>query len=156
MLIMIRVMFVCHGNICRSTMAEFVCKDMVKRAGREGEFVIASSATSRDEIGSDTHQGTKQKLRQVGIPTTPRHAVQLRQEDAAHYDFFIGMDSANLRNMRRILGTQAEDKIYSLLSFAGRSEDIADPWYTGNFDETYEDVCAGLEGFFDFLKHQDK
>lgn len=149
--IMIRVMFVCHGNICRSTMAEFVFKDMLRRAGREEEFFVASAATSRDAIGSDTHHGTKRKLQQEGIPITPRRAVQLQWEDGVNYDFFIGMDRANLRNMRRILGEAAEGKLFSLLSFAGSDADIADPWYTGNFDETYDDVCAGLEGFLAYL-----
>lgn len=140
---MIRVLFVCHGNICRSPMAEFVMKDLVNKAGLEQEFLIASAATSTEEIGNDIHYGTRRKLARVGVPVRPRRAVQLTRADYGKYDYLIGMDSANIRNMNRIMGGDPEGKIYKLLSFAGKTSDIADPWYTGNFDETYDDILLG-------------
>lgn len=150
---MIRVMFICHGNICRSTMAESVFADMVKKRGRERDFVIASAATSTEEIGNPPHYGTVRKLEEKGIALVPHRAVRLRKADFEKYDFFIGMDKANLRNMERILGGKS-GKIRSLLSFAGESGEIADPWYTGDFEATYRDVIRGLEGFWDFLERE--
>lgn len=150
---MIKVMFICHGNICRSTMAESVFADMVKKRGRERDFVIASAATSTEEIGNPPHYGTVRKLEEKGIALVPHRAVQLRKADFEKYDFFIGMDKANLRNMERILGRKS-GKIRSLLSFAGESGEIADPWYTGDFEATYRDVIRGLEGFWDFLERE--
>ena len=142
-----RILFVCHGNICRSTMAEFVFKHLLRRKGLEKEFYVDSAATSTEELGNPVHPGTRRKLVQVGIPCGEHRARQLRREEYDAFDLFIGMDHANLRNMRRILGDDPEGKIHSLLDYAGRrGEDIADPWYTGNFDETYEDVLAGCRG----------
>ena len=148
---MTRVMFVCHGNICRSTMAEFVLKHMVAERGCADDFLIVSAATSREEIGSDTHPGTRRKLQSVGIETPPRRAVQLTAADYEKYDHFFGMDSANVANMRRILGGDPAEKIRRLLDLTGQPGDIADPWYTGNFDDTYRDVMAGCKAFFGSL-----
>lgn len=148
---MIKVLFICHGNICRSTMAESVFTYMVKERGLENIFEIKSAATSREEIGNTPHYGTVGKLRQVGIPVVPHRAVQMTKDDYRHYDYLIGMDTANIRNMNRIAGGDPEEKIYKFLSFAGSGRDIADPWYTGNFDETYRDICEGCEGFLAYL-----
>lgn len=143
---MIKVMFVCHGNICRSPMAEFVLKDIVKKSGRENEFHIASCATSTEEIGNPVHPGTRRKLAQYGISTDGKRAVQFTKRDYEEYDYIICMDSFNVRNLYRIIGTDKENKVYKLLDFAGGG-DIADPWYTGNFDVTYDDVLRGCIGF---------
>ena len=139
---MIKILFVCHGNICRSPMAEFVMKDMV-RAGLEDRFLIASKAARRDELGNDTHYGTKAKLRQMGVPFAKRRATLLDRSDYDAYDYLIGMDEENMRDMLRLFGGDPNGKIYKLLRFADEDRDVADPWYTGNFDETYEDVLKG-------------
>lgn len=144
---MIKVLFICHGNICRSPMAEFVFKDMVKKAGREDEFFIASAATSTEEIGNSVHPGTKRKLASVGISCDGKRAVQMKKNDYDAYDYLIAMDDWNIRNILRIIGADTDQKVYKLLYFAGETGDIADPWYTGNFDETYNDVVRGLTGF---------
>ena len=141
----IKILFVCHGNICRSTMAESVFTHRVKQQGLEDRFEIDSAATSREEIGSAPHSGTVNKLKSVGIPVVPHRARQMSMSDYEHFDYLIGMDSANVRNMTRIAGGDPQRKIYKLLEFAGSNADIADPWYTGNFDETYEDVRSGCE-----------
>ena len=143
---MIKIMFVCHGNICRSTMAEFVMKDLVHKAGMDEQIFAASSACRRDEIGSDTHPGTKAKLRQMGIPFTKRRAVQFTQADYAEYDYIAAMDRENLRDIPRIVGEDTLHKVFLLLHFAGQEREVADPWYTGNFDRTYEDVLLGCQG----------
>lgn len=142
---MIKILFVCHGNICRSPMAEYVMKHLVKTSGYEHDFYIASAATSREEIGNHIHYGTRNKLREMGIPTDNRVAVQMERSDYAKYDYLIGMDQWNYKNMIRIVGQDPENKISLLLDFTSRPGDIADPWYTGNFDETYRDVCEGCE-----------
>lgn len=144
---MIKVMFVCHGNICRSPMAEFLLKDAVKKLGKEKEFSVASSATSAEEIGSPVHYGTKSILDRLGISSSGKRAVRLNSADADKYDYFIGMDEANVKNMRRILGDRADGKIFLLMEFAGKRKDVADPWYTGNFEETYRDISEGIDGF---------
>ena len=143
---MIKVLFCCHGNICRSTMAEFVMKELVRRAGREQEFLIQSAATSREEIGADTHPGTKRELRAHGIPYGPRQAVQLTAQDYDAFDYIIGMDEENIRNIRRITGGDPGHKVYRLLHFAGQQRSVADPWYTGDLSATWEDVLAGCSG----------
>lgn len=149
---MIKIMFVCHGNICRSTMAEFVMKDIVKKNGMENEFLICSSATSAEEIGNDTHWGTKKILDEMSIPYTKRQAVQLTKSDYEKYDFIIGMDSANMRNINRIIGYDKDNKIHKLLSFAHIDRDVADPWYTMDFGTTYDDVLLGCTKLFEFIK----
>ena len=137
------IIFVCHGNICRSPMAEFVMKDLVRKAGLEDRFLIASKAARRDELGNDTHYGTKAKLRQMGVPFAKRRATLLDRSDYDAYDYLIGMDEENMRDMLRLFGGDPNGKIYKLLRFADEDRDVADPWYTGNFDETYEDVLKG-------------
>ncbi len=148
---MIRVLFICHGNICRSTMAQCVLQHLVNERHMENEFYIDSAATSREEIGNGPHYGTVGKLRQVGIPVIPHRAVQMTREDYDKYDYLIGMDTANIRNMNRIAEGDPEGKIYKMLSFAGLGRDVADPWYTGDFDATFNDVMLGCKGFLDFL-----
>lgn len=153
---MIKVLMVCHGNICRSTMAESVFTHMVKKRGLEDCFEIDSAATSREEIGCPPHYGTVNKLRQVGIPVVPHRARQMTKADYEYFDYLIGMDSANIRNMNRIVGSDKDSKIYKLPSFAGKGNDIADPWYTGNFDDTYRDVVVGCEAFLEYLIKEGK
>ena len=143
---MIKVLFVCHGNICRSPMAEFVMKDLVKQQGLEDWISVTSAATSREEIGNDVHHGTKEKLAQMGVPFEKRCARQMTSQDYAAYDYLIGMDRYNIRNMERICGGDDQHKIHLLLEYAGEDSDIADPWYTGNFDATYQDVLRGCTG----------
>ena len=142
---MTRILFVCHGNICRSTMAQFVMEELVRRAGREGEFRIDSAATSREEIGNPPHPGTVGKLRREGVPVGSHRARQLRREDYDAWDHIVYMDAENARGVARILGGDPEGKVSRLLDWAGRSRDVADPWYTGDFDATYRDVLAGCE-----------
>lgn len=152
---MISVLFVCHGNICRSPMAEFVLKDLVKKRGMEGDFVIASAATSTEEIGNPVHPGTARRLGREGISTAGKYAVQLKRADYDRYDYFLGMDHWNVGNMERILGGDPEHKIHLLLDFAGRpGEEIADPWYTGDFERTYGDILEGCTGFLRRLEGQ--
>lgn len=150
----IKVLMVCHGNICRSTMCESVFTYMVKERHMDRLFEIYSAATSREEIGNGPHYGTVSKLRQAGIPVVPHRAVQMTKADYDYYDYLIGMDTANIRNMNRIAGGDPEGKIYKLLSFAGIGRDVADPWYTGDFEATYQDVVTGCEGFLQFLKER--
>lgn len=142
-----RVLFVCHGNICRSTMAESVMTYLVKQRHMDTQFYINSAATSREEIGNTPHHGTVRKLKEVGIPVVPHRATQMTAQDYKEYDYLIGMDTANIRNMNRIAGGDPEGKIYKLLTFAGSGRDVADPWYTGDFDTTYNDVLEGCTAF---------
>lgn len=146
-----KILFICHGNICRSTMAEFVMRDLVDKAGLEHEFYIESAATSREEIGNDTDPRTKRKLTEKGVPFTKRKARQMTKADYNEFDYIIAMDDNNIRNMMRIIGSDAEDKVSKLLEFAGRNDGIADPWYTGNFDETWDDVLEGCTALLDKL-----
>ncbi len=140
---MIKILFVCHGNICRSPMAEFVMKDMVEKQGIAEDFYIASAATSTEEIGNGVHYGTRKKLAEFGISTDGKHAVQLKKSDYDKYDYIIGMDSWNMRNMKRMLPEDKDNKLHLLLDFSANPRDIADPWYTGDFDTTYDDILEG-------------
>ena len=151
---MIKVLFICHGNICRSPMAEFVMKDLVKKQGLEDEFYIASAATSTEEIGNRVHPGTTKKLKEFGISTAGKTAVQLKKSDYKDYDYLLAMESYNLRNMKRIIGSEdPEQKVYRLLDFSKAPRDIADPWYTGNFDATYNDIYEGCMALIEHLKN---
>lgn len=144
---MTKILFVCHGNICRSPMAEFVMKDLVKKAGLTSQFQIASAATSREEIGNPVYPPARRKLAEHGISCAGKTARQLTRADYGAYDLLIGMDQANLRNMRRICGGDPEGKIHLLLEYADRSgQEVADPWYTGDFEATWQDVLAGCQG----------
>ncbi len=148
---MIKIMFVCLGNICRSPMAEFVLKELVRRKKLENEFFIASSATSSEEIGNDVHYGTVRKLNSVGIPVEHRKARKLEKEDYNKFDYIIGMENSNIRNIMRIIGDDKNRKVFKLLDFSNTPRDIADPWYTGDFDKTYEDILEGCEALLNKL-----
>ena len=148
---MIKILFICHGNICRSPMAECVLKNMVAQSGRSSEFYIDSAATSREEIGNPIYPPAIRKLKEEGIPLSGHRAVQMTREDYDKYDLLLAADSANLRNMRRIAGGDPQGKIRRLLDYTSRPRDIADPWYTGNFDVTYNDIVEGCQGLLDWL-----
>ena len=139
---MARILFLCHGNICRSPMAEFVMKELVRRAGRT-DVSVESAALHTDEIGSDIHYGTRDKLVEKKIPFSPRAAWLLTAAKAREYDYLVGMDDYNVADLRRLVYPEDRPKIRKLLAFAGQTRDIADPWYTGNFDATYDDVLVG-------------
>ena len=143
---MTKILFVCHGNICRSPMAEFVMKDLVKKAGLEEQFQIASAATSTEEIGNSVYPPARRKLAEHGISCAGKTARQLTKADYAQYDLLIGMDRANIRNMNRICGGDPDGKIKLLLSYTDRPGDVADPWYTDDFDATWQDVMEGCQG----------
>ncbi|HEX3076017.1 MAG TPA: low molecular weight protein-tyrosine-phosphatase [Lachnospiraceae bacterium] len=153
---MIKVLFVCLGNICRSPMAEFVMKDIVRQRGLEDMFLIESAATSTEEIGNPVHPGTRRKLRELGISTEGKYAVQLIRKDYERYDYLIGMEQRNVTNMLRILGNDTKGKVNRLLNFSSNPRDIADPWYTGDFDRTYEDVLEGCNALLEFLLMAEK
>ena len=142
---MVKILFVCLGNICRSTMAEYVMKYLVEQAGLEGEFYIDSAGTSNEEAGNGVHHGTRRRLQQAGIPCGGHRARQMTAADYRRFDLLIGMEASNLRAMRRIAGGDPEGKIRKLLDFSGRGGDIADPWYTGDFDATFDDVMEGCQ-----------
>ena len=148
---MIKILFICHGNICRSPMAEFLFKDMVKNRGIADRFLIASAATSNEEIGNPPHPGTRKKLASLGISCQGKHARRMTSRDFDEYDYLLGMDSWNIRNVKRFArNAQDEEKIARLLDFSDHPRDIADPWYTGDFETTYRDIMKGLEGL---LRH---
>ena len=151
----IRIMFVCHGNICRSPMAEFVMKHIVSAKNDESRFVIASSATSTEEIyggvGNPVYPPAKAELEKHGVKCGDRRAVQLKKDDYAKYDLLIAMDSNNVRNIMRIIGGDGEHKVKKLLDFTSRGGDVADPWYTGRFDTAYRDIVEGCEALYNKL-----
>lgn len=142
---MVKILFVCHGNICRSPMAEFIMKDLVAKAGRGREFEIASAATSTEELGNSVYPPARRKLAEHGIRCDGKTARQLTRSDYGYYDLLIGMDSYNIRNMQRICGGDPEGKIHLLLDYTDRFGDVADPWYTGNFDATWRDCLDGCQ-----------
>lgn len=151
---MIKILFVCHGNICRSTMAEMYFKYLVHQNNLSHAFYINSAGTSREEIGNGVHYGTKSILAQKGIPCENHRAVQMTKKDYEAYDYLIAMDHANVRNILRIVGGDPDDKVKLLLSYAGREDSIADPWYTGDFNETYRDVEEGCNALLQYIQSQ--
>ena len=138
-----KILFVCHGNICRSPMAEFVMKDLVQKAGLTDHFYIESAATSTEEIGNEVYPPAKRKLAEHGISCKGKTARQMTRSDYQRFDLLIGMDDWNIRNMTRIAGGDPEGKIHKLLDYTARKGDVADPWYTGDFDATWRDVTEG-------------
>ena len=152
---MTKILFVCHGNICRSPMAEFVMKDLVEKSGLAPRFYIDSAATSREEIGNPVYPPARRKLAEHGISCAGHAARQLTGSDYAEYDLLIGMDQANLRNMRRVCGGDPDGKLHLLLDYTDRPGDVADPWYTGDFEATWRDVLAGCRGLLAALTAPD-
>jgi protein-tyrosine phosphatase len=152
---MVKIMFVCHGNICRSPMAEFIFKKMVADCGLSDKFLIKSAATSDEEIingvGNPVYPPARAELAKHGISPDGKYSVQLKRSDYDKYDLFIGMDSANIRNMHRILGRDPEGKIRKMMDYTSRPGDVADPWYVGNFDVTYRDIYEACEGLLETL-----
>lgn len=146
-----KILFVCHGNICRSPMAEFIMKDLVRSAGREDEFLIESAATSTEELGNPVYPPARLKLAEHGIRCDGKRARQLRKDDYAKYDYLIGMDYANIRNMERMLGGDPEGKIHLLLRFAGEEREVSDPWYTRDFEATWQDALKGCRALLEQL-----
>ncbi len=148
---MTKIMFVCHGNICRSPMAEFIMKDLVKRAGLEDEFVIASAATSSEELGNPVYPPAKRILSEHGISCKGKTAVRLKPADYDEWDMFICMDSYNLRNIMYIFTDDPERKVTKLMSFTGSDADVDDPWYTRRFDIAFNEILAGCEALLTSL-----
>lgn len=150
---MIKVMFVCHGNICRSPMAEFIFKDLVKIENLSDKLFISSAATSTEEIGNDIDYRAKRELEKHGIIANGKKAIQITKNDYNLYDYILVMDDWNLRNIKRIIPSDSENKIHKLLDFSNNKRDISDPWYSGDFDEAYCDILEGCNCFLDFLKN---
>jgi len=151
---MIKILFICHGNICRSPMCEFIMKYLVADRGLSSDFYIASAATSTEEIGSRVHHGTAAILDRLGIDYSEKRARQMTKKDYQDYDMLIGMDDWNMRNMNRIAGGDPEGKLHLLMDFTDRPGEVADPWYTRNFEVTYRDVMDGCEGLLNYLEEQ--
>lgn len=152
---MIKIMFVCHGNICRSPMAEFIFKDMVKKMGIEKEFFVQSSATSTEEIlgniGNPVYPPAKKKLAEHNISCDGKRAIQLKKSDYDKYDYIIGMEQVNVRNILKIVKEDKENKVFRLMDFTDNKKDIQDPWYSGNFDITYDEIYEGCKGLLRYL-----
>lgn len=148
---MTKILFICLGNICRSPMAEYVFKNMIEKRKIQNQFIIDSAATSNEEIGNRMHYGTKRKLDEVGIKYNNHIARKMTAEDYKNYDYLIGMEESNIRNILRIVKNDNENKIFRLLDFSNNPRDIADPWYTGNFDKTYDDILEGCRGLLDHI-----
>lgn len=152
---MYRILFVCHGNICRSPMAEYVMRDMLRKRGIGG-IVTASAATSTEELGNHVHRGTVRILRGLGIDCSDKTARQMTRRDHEEYDLLIGMDSRNIANMLRIAGNNSNGKIHRLLDFTDSPRDISDPWYTDDFEATYADILEGCKGLLRMLEREGK
>lgn len=149
---MYSILFVCHGNICRSPMAESVMTDLLFRRGKGSSVCVSSAAAHTDEIGNPPHRGTVECLRARGIPLVPHRARLMTAKDGEMFDLLIGMDVWNVRDMKRIVGEKYAEKVKMLLDFSGRPRPIADPWYTGNFDESFRDILEGCEGLYAYLE----
>lgn len=149
---MIKILFICHGNICRSPMAEFVMKDLVQKAGLEDRFKIASAAVSREELGNPVYPPARRKLAEHGISCAGKTARQVTKQDYSYYDYLVCMDSSNLHRLDRIIGSDPDGKVSLLLDHAGLHRDVADPWYTGNFDATWDDVSTGCAALLEELR----
>ena len=149
---MIKVLFICHGNICRSPMGEFILKKMVKEKGLADEFEIASAATSTEEIGNPVYPPAKRKLKEHGNDCSGKYAVQLKRSDYDRYDYFLCMDNRNIQNTLRIFGSDPEGKVSLLLSYCGERREVADPWYTDDFDTAYDDIWRGCRAFLEKLE----
>ena len=150
---MIKILFVCHGNICRSPLAEFLLKDRLSKGNYKNQYEVASAATSTEEIGNPVHPGTRRILNSLGINCSGKRARQMTKADYLHYDYLIAMDSNNIRNILRMIGTDEEHKVFRLLDITEHPRDIADPWYTGNFTDTYDDIMEGLDTLMDKLEN---
>ena len=150
---MIKILFICHGNICRSPMAEFVMKDLVRQAGLEWKYEIASAATSSEELGNPVYPPARRKLAEHGIGCAGKTAHRLTKDDYDEYDLLVGMDRMNFRNMHRICGGDPEGKIHLLMDYTNRPGEVADPWYTGDFEETWQDVLEGCRGLLELLEN---
>ena len=148
---MIKVLFLCHGNICRSPMAEYIMKDLVEKSGLEYQFHIASAATSMEEIGNPVYPPARRKLREHGIVADGHHARRIERSDYQEYDYLIAMEHYNIRNMMRVLGDDPENKVSLLLDYTDRPGDIDDPWYTGDFETTYRQILKGCQGLLGHL-----
>ncbi len=148
-----RILFICHGNICRSVMAQCILQHLVEQRGAAKEFLIDSCATSREAIGNPIYPPARAKLEAEGIPVLPHRARQITQADYDNYDVLLLMDQNNRRNLRRILPEDPQKKVHLLLSLAGSNRDIADPWYTGDFDQTFDDITAGCLALLEQIKH---
>lgn len=151
---MIKILFVCHGNICRSPMAEYVFKYLVEKENLSDKFYITSSAVSSEELGNPIHFGTRRILTEKGIPFGDHRSTKFTGADYDNFDYIVIMDSSNQRLINRIIGSENPEKVHTFLSFAGQSRDIADPWYTGNFEETYRDVMLASKAFLEYLKKE--
>lgn len=151
---MLKILFLCHGNICRSPMAEYIMKELVKREDVADDWEIESAAVSREEIGNPVYPPARQELAKHGISCGDKRAVQLKASDYEDYDYLIGMDAMNIRNIERMTGHRAGEKIRLLLSFAGSTDGIRDPWYSGDFEETYRDVERGCRALLEYLESQ--
>ena len=151
---MTKILFVCHGNICRSPMAEFVMKDLVRQAGLEAQFHIESAATSTEEIGNPVYPAARRKLAEHGISCEGKRARQLKSSDYEQYDLLVGMDRANLRNMHRICGGDFAEKLHLLMDYTDHPDDVADPWYTDDFETTWRDVLAGCQGLLRTIREE--
>ena len=151
---MIRILFVCYGNICRSPMGEFILKDLVRRQGMEDQFLIASAAVSAEETGNPVYPPARRKLQEHGISCEGKRAVQMVKSDYARYDYLLAAEERNLSGMKRIAGGDPERKMFRLLYFSDRPRNIADPWYTGDFDTAYREIREGCESFLHYLKQQ--
>ena len=153
---MIKIFFICHGNICRSPMAEFLMKDMVAKQGLANQVYIASAATSMEEIGNGVHRGTRRILEDLGISCSGKRAIRMEVSDYKKYDYLIGMDHWNKKNMMHILKSDPNHKVSLLLDYTSQPGDIADPWYTGNFDRTYDDIKRGCQGLLHTILSSDR